>query len=52
MAAEHSWIVQGSEMDAMLNFQVLSRRTGVHIVAVTGFVAGDSALPYFREKSV
>jgi predicted metal-dependent phosphotriesterase family hydrolase len=33
-------------------FQVLSRRTGVHIVAVTGFVAGDSALPYFREKSV
>lgn len=33
-------------------FQVLSRRTGVNIVAVTGFVAGDSALPYFREKSV
>lgn len=33
-------------------FQVLSRRTGVHIVAVTGFVAGDSALAYFREKSV
>ncbi|TBL76552.1 phosphotriesterase family protein [Paenibacillus thalictri] len=33
-------------------FQVLSRRTGVHIVAVTGFVAGDSALPYFRNKSV
>lgn len=33
-------------------FQVLSRRTGVHIVAVTGFVAADSALPYFREKSV
>lgn len=33
-------------------FQVLSRRTGVHIVAVTGFVAGDSALPYFRDKSV
>ena len=33
-------------------FQVLSRKTGVHIVAVTGFVASDSALPYFREKSV
>ncbi|WP_066254476.1 phosphotriesterase family protein [Neobacillus drentensis] len=33
-------------------FQVLSRRTGIHIVAVTGFVAGDSALPYFRNKSV
>jgi len=33
-------------------FQVLSRRTGVHIVAVTGFVAGDSALPYFRNKPV
>jgi predicted metal-dependent phosphotriesterase family hydrolase len=33
-------------------FQVLSRRTGVHIIAVTGFVAGDSALPYFRNKSV
>ena len=33
-------------------FQVLSRRTGVHIVACTGFVAGDSALAYFRDKSV
>ncbi|WP_081092586.1 MULTISPECIES: aryldialkylphosphatase [Peribacillus] len=33
-------------------FQVLSRRTGVNIVAVTGFVAGDSALPYFRNKTV
>jgi len=33
-------------------FQVLSRRTGVHIVAVTGFVAGDSALSYFRNQSV
>jgi predicted metal-dependent phosphotriesterase family hydrolase len=33
-------------------FQVLSRRTGVHIIAVTGFVAGDSALPYFRDKPV
>ncbi|MCQ6279310.1 phosphotriesterase [Bacillus sp. EB600] len=33
-------------------FQVLSRRTGVNIIAVTGFVAGDSALPYFRNKSV
>ncbi|MBM4764902.1 phosphotriesterase [Bacillus sp. B15-48] len=33
-------------------FQVLSRRTGVHIIAVTGFVAGDSALPYFRNKPV
>ena len=33
-------------------FQVLSRKTGVQIVAVTGFVASDSALPYFKEKSV
>src|SRR3954465_12417780 len=33
-------------------FQILSRRTGVHIIAVTGFVAGDSALPYFRDKPV
>ncbi|MED1605082.1 phosphotriesterase [Cytobacillus kochii] len=33
-------------------FQVLSKRTGVNIVAVTGFVAGDSALPYFRSKSI
>lgn len=33
-------------------FQVLSRRTGVHIIACTGFVAGDSALAYFRDKSV
>lgn len=33
-------------------FQVLSRRTGVNIIAVTGFVAGDSALPYFRNKPV
>ncbi|RHW32367.1 phosphotriesterase [Lysinibacillus yapensis] len=33
-------------------FQVLSRKTGVNIVAVTGFVAGDSALPYFRDKSI
>lgn len=33
-------------------FQVLSRKTGVQIVAVTGFVAGDSALPYFRNKPV
>lgn len=33
-------------------FQVLSRRTGVNIVAVTGFVAGDSALPFFRNQSI
>lgn len=33
-------------------FQVLSRKTGVNIVACTGFVAGDSALAYFRDKSV
>lgn len=33
-------------------FQVLSRKTGVNIVAVTGFVGGDTALPYFREKPV
>ena len=33
-------------------FQVLSKKTGVHVVAVTGFVAGDSALPYFRKQSI
>jgi predicted metal-dependent phosphotriesterase family hydrolase len=33
-------------------FKVLSRRTGVNIIAVTGFVAGDSVLPFFRDKSI
>lgn len=33
-------------------WQVISQATGVNIVACTGFVAGDSALPYFRNKSI
>lgn len=33
-------------------FQVLSRKTGINIIAVTGFVGGDTALPYFREQPI
>ncbi|SDI43005.1 phosphotriesterase-related protein [Alteribacillus persepolensis] len=33
-------------------WQVVSQTTGVNIVACTGFVAGDTVLPYFRDKSV
>jgi len=33
-------------------YQSLSEKTGVHIVACTGFVGGDTALKYFAEASV
>ncbi|SDH60366.1 phosphotriesterase-related protein [Alteribacillus persepolensis] len=33
-------------------WQVVSQTTGVNIVACTGFVSGDTVLPYFRDKSV
>jgi len=33
-------------------WQVVSRVTGVNIVACTGFVSGDTVLPYFRDKSI
>ncbi|MEQ6896317.1 phosphotriesterase [Microbacterium sp. KR10-403] len=33
-------------------YQSLSEKTGVHIVACTGFVGGDTALKFFAEASV
>lgn len=42
-------ICNGRDIDY---FKVLSAKTGVHIVAATGFVGGDSALPYFARASV
>lgn len=33
-------------------YQSLSEKTGVHIVACTGFVGGDTALPHFSRASV
>ena len=33
-------------------YQSLSEKTGVHIVASTGFVGGDTALPHFARASV
>ena len=33
-------------------YQSLSEKTGVHIVAATGFVGGDTALPHFARASV
>ena len=33
-------------------YQSLSAKTGVHIVASTGFVGGDTALPFFERASV
>lgn len=33
-------------------YQSLSEKTGVHIVASTGFVGGDTALPFFAQASV
>ncbi|HZK06381.1 MAG TPA: hypothetical protein VFC82_11150 [Actinomycetaceae bacterium] len=33
-------------------YQSLSDKTGVHIVACTGFVGGDTALPHFARASV
>lgn len=32
-------------------YQSLSAKTGVHIVACTGFVGGDTALPFFAQAS-
>lgn len=33
-------------------YQSLSEKTGVHIVACTGFVGGDTALPHFEHATV
>lgn len=33
-------------------YQSLSEKTGVNIVAATGFVGGDTALPFFEQASV
>lgn len=33
-------------------YQSLSEKTGVHIIACTGFVGGDTALPHFAKASV
>lgn len=33
-------------------YQSLSEKTGVHVVASTGFVGGDTALPFFERASV
>ncbi len=33
-------------------YQSLAEKTGVHIVAATGFVGGDTALPFFERASV
>lgn len=42
-------ICNGRDIDY---YKTLSAKTGVHIVACTGFVGGDTALPYFAEASV
>ena len=42
-------ICNGRDVDS---FKSLSAKTGVHIVACTGFVGGDSALPFFARASV
>ena len=42
-------ICNGRDVDY---FKSLSAKTGVHIVACTGFVGGDSALPFFARASV
>ena len=42
-------ICNGRDVDY---YKSLSRRTGVHIVACTGFVGGDTALPHFARASV
>ncbi len=33
-------------------YQSLSEKTGVHLVAATGFVGGDTALPFFERATV
>lgn len=42
-------ICNGRDLDY---YQSLSEKTGVHIVASTGFVGGDTALPFFAQASV
>ena len=42
-------ICNGRDVDY---YKSLSAKTGVHIVACTGFVGGDTALPYFARASV
>jgi phosphotriesterase-related protein len=42
-------ICNGRDIDY---YQSLSAKTGVHIVASTGFVGGDTALPFFARASV
>jgi phosphotriesterase-related protein len=42
-------ICNGRDIDY---YKTLSAKTGVHIVASTGFVGGDTALPFFERASV
>ena len=42
-------ICNGRDVDY---YRSLSAKTGVHIVAATGFVGGDTALPFFERASV
>lgn len=42
-------ICNGRDVDY---FKSLSAKTGVHIVACTGFVGGDAALPFFAAASI
>lgn len=42
-------ICNGRDVDY---YRTLSARTGVHIVACTGFVGGDTALPFFARADV
>lgn len=42
-------ICNGRDVDY---YKALSDKTGVHIVACTGFVGGDTALPYFARAGV
>ncbi|MGW0432129.1 phosphotriesterase family protein [Micromonospora sp. NPDC003197] len=42
-------ICNGRDIDY---YKSLSAKTGVHIIASTGFVGGDTALPYFARASV
>ena len=42
-------ICNGRDIDY---FKSLSAKTGVHIIASTGFVGGDTALPFFERASV
>jgi phosphotriesterase-related protein len=42
----------GTFVDATGIYRSLSAKTGVHIVACTGFVGGDTALPHFARAEV